>query len=48
MINTFNLIVYFNGYDRAYYNISRTAVKNFIEYHQENEDFWGYDVEDYN
>ena len=47
MINTCDLILYFNGYDRAYYNISRVAVKSFLEYHQENEDFWGYDVEDH-
>jgi len=45
MINTYNLCIYFNGYDRAYYNISRVAVKRFLEWHQENEDFYGYDLE---
>lgn len=47
MINTFNLVLYFNGYDRAYYNISRVAVKRFIEWHKENEDFFGYDLDDH-
>lgn len=42
MINTYDLTVFFNGYQRYYYNISRTAVKYFIAYHQENPDFYGY------
>jgi hypothetical protein len=43
-VQTFDLIVWFDGYEREYYNISRTAVKYYIQYHQENEDFKGYDV----
>ena len=43
-INTYNLIVYFNGYDREHTNISRTAIKYYIDYYKENEDFYGYDV----
>jgi hypothetical protein len=39
MIKTYDLIVYFHGYERHYTNISRTAVKYFIEYHKENPDF---------
>ena len=42
MVNTYDLTVFFNGYHRDYYNISRTAVKYFIAYHQENPDFYGY------
>ena len=38
-VKTFNLIIHFDGYDRHYYNITRTAVKYFIEYHQENPDY---------
>lgn len=47
MIKTYNLWVYFKGYERHYTNISRTAVKYFIAHHQENEDFYGYDYELY-
>jgi hypothetical protein len=43
-VKTFDLIVFFNGYDREYHNISRTAVKYYLQWHQENDDFRGYDV----
>lgn len=43
-VNTFDLIVFFKGYDRTYYNISRTAVKYFIEWHQKNPDYEVYTV----
>lgn len=46
MINTYNLIVYFNGYEREYNNISRVAVKRFIDWHRQNPDFYGYAVDD--
>ena len=39
MINTYDLIIHFNGYYRHYYNISRVAVKRFVAYHQENLDY---------
>ena len=43
-IRTLTLFVYFDGYSRTYYNISRLAVKYYIEYHRENPDFYGYAV----
>lgn len=43
-IRTFDLFVFFNGYSREYLNISRTAVKYYLQWHQENDDFRGYDV----
>ena len=42
MINTYDLVLYFNGYAREYKNISRVALKRFLEYHKENPDFFGY------
>lgn len=45
MINTYDLYIFFKGYERHYTNISRAAVKRFVAYHQENEDFYGYDYE---
>lgn len=47
MINTFDMIVWFNGYERHYYNISRTAVKYFLAWHQENQDYQCYAVMDH-
>lgn len=47
MINTYDLIIFFKGYSRAYYNISRTAVKYFLSYHVENSDFYGYEQMDH-
>jgi len=44
MIKTYTLTVYFNGYSREYCNISRVAVKRYITYHQEDLDFYGYDL----
>lgn len=44
-IKMYDLWVYFRGYERHYHNISRSALKYFIEYHKENEDFYGYDYE---
>lgn len=46
-IQTIDLYLWFDGYDRAYYNISRTAVKYFLAWHQENPDFLGYDTYDH-
>lgn len=45
-IEKFDLIVYFRGYTRHYYNISRVAVKTFLHYHDENPDFYGYVIDD--
>lgn len=47
MIDTFDLYIFFKGYSREYYNISRVAVKRFIEWHRENPDFYGYNVVDH-
>jgi len=47
MVNTYDLYLYFNGYSKAYYNISRVAVKRFIEWHRESASFFGYDVQDH-
>ena len=43
-VKTFDLFVYFDNYDRQYFNISRTAVKYYLQWHQENDDFRGYDI----
>lgn len=46
-IQTFDLIIFLSGAKgtgREYINISRPAVKRFIEFWQEHEDFMGYDV----
>ncbi len=47
MIKTFDLYIYFNGYSKEYHNISRVAVKRFIDWHRESEAFFGYDVKDH-
>lgn len=44
MVNTFNLEIYTDKGTIYYLNISRTAVKRFIAWHQEDEGFYGYDV----
>jgi hypothetical protein len=43
-VETYNLMVYFRGYDRTYYNISRTAVKYYLDWHRENPDFVDFSV----
>lgn len=46
-VKTFDLVFFFSGAKgtgREYINISRTAVKYYIEYWKEHEDFLGYDV----
>ena len=48
-IETFDLIIYLRGAKgtgREYINISRTAVKYYIEFWQEHEDFLGYDCDE--
>jgi hypothetical protein len=41
-IQTYDLVIYFDLYQRHYYNISRVAVNRFIAYHREsNPDFEG-------
>ena len=50
MIKTYDLIIFLRGAKgtgREYINISRTAVKHYLEYWQENEDFLGYDLGDH-
>ncbi len=42
MIKLMKITIYFAGGQKTYYNISRTAVKYYIAYHQENPDFYGY------
>ena len=46
MIDTFNLYIYFKDGSIEYNNISRVAVKRFIEFWRENEGFYGYDLDD--
>lgn len=46
MINTCNLILYFDNGSIEYNNISRVAVKRFIEFWKENEGFYGYALDD--
>ena len=46
MINTYNLYIYFKDGSIEYNNISRVAVKRYIEWFQESEDFYGYDLDD--
>lgn len=41
-VRTHNLTIYFDGYSRHYSNISRTAVKYFIDWHRENPDYYGH------
>jgi len=43
-IRTYDLHIRFDGYLCSYYNISRVAVKYYIEYHRENPDYYGHDV----
>ena len=47
-VRTFDLHILFqsNGrdYARSYYNISRTAVKYFLQWHQENPDYACHDL----
>ena len=47
MIKTFDLIIFMKDKSVEYLNISRAAVKYYIEWYQENENFYGYDLEDH-
>ncbi len=47
MIKTFDLYLYFNGYSKEYHNISRVAVKYYIDWYKESAAFFGYDVQDH-
>ena len=40
MINTFDLCIFLRGRIIQYNNISLVAVKRYIEWYQENEDFY--------
>ncbi len=45
-VETFDLIIFLSGAKgtgREYINISRVAVKQYLKYWQEREDFLGYD-----
>ena len=44
MVKTFDLTIYMKDNTKSYHNISRTAVKYYIEYHRENPDYYGHDV----
>lgn len=46
-IHTYDLFIFFKGYQREYYNISNSAVKYFLSYHVENPDFYGYEQSDH-
>ena len=47
MIKTFDLTIFLDvhGSGREYHNISRTAVKYYLEWYRENPDFYSYYVE---
>lgn len=48
MIQTFDLIIFLKGArgtGREYIGISRTAVKHYLDYWKEQEDFLGYDTD---
>jgi len=45
MIKTYDLYIYFKDGSVEYNNISRVAVKRYIEFWSENESFYGYDLE---
>ena len=45
MIKTYNLYIYMAGKYIVYNNISRVAVKRYIEFWRENENFYGYDLD---
>ena len=47
MINTFNLYIYFKDRSIEYNNISRVAVKRYIEWYSDRLAFFGYDVKDH-
>lgn len=42
MIKTFNLTIRFDGGYKTYNNISRTAVKYYVEWYRENKEFCSY------
>lgn len=46
MIKTFYLLIYTKERSIEYMNLSRTAVKYFIEWHKENPNFYGYHLEE--
>lgn len=46
MIKTYNLHIYMAGNAIHYDNISRVAVKRYLEYYRENENFLGYALDD--
>jgi len=45
-IQTFDLVIWYRGYvlPKIYYNISRAAVKQYIDWHKENPKFIKYAV----
>lgn len=48
MIKTFELVIFLSGAKgtgREYSNLSRVAVKRYIDYWKEQEDFLGYDTD---
>ena len=49
MIKTFDLFIFLSNHGDGveYTNISRTAVKHYLDYWKEQEDFLGYDLEDH-
>jgi hypothetical protein len=47
MIKTYDLYLYFNGYSLEYNNLSRVAVKHYIDWYSDRLAFFGYDVKDH-
>jgi len=38
-VRTYDLVIWFRGYHKVYYNVSRVAVKRFVDWYRENPDF---------
>jgi hypothetical protein len=47
MIKTFDLYLYFNGCSLEYNNLSRVAVKRYIDWYSDRLTFFRYDVKDH-
>ena len=45
MVKTFDLTIYMKDNTKSYHNISRTAIKYYIDWYKESEDFYGYDCD---
>jgi hypothetical protein len=43
-VQKFDLVIWFREETKIYYNLSRTAVKKYLDWHQENPEFEHYDI----